>query len=146
MLNKLFLSIKKFFSSNNREFSLIILRSILLSLSYKKNIDDNEIMRMRTVFAELMNADIDVNEVKQELQNIDSWKPDLLNYYTKIGPNLDFQAKLLILKACVFVAESDQLIQDEEMLWLQELAKMLRFDEHEFRSLLKNYMKDRNLY
>lgn len=138
-------TIFNFFKSESLEFRSIILRTILLTVSTKNKIDENEIRRMQTVFKQLMNDEISTTEVEKELQQISIWKNELLDYYKKIGPSLDFQGKLLIIKACVFIADSDSQIQEKEQEWIEELARMLRFDSNELKTVLHNYLRERKL-
>ena len=115
-------------------FLLILRRVMCAVMVVDEEICDREISTIQRVFREFSGQDIDVGQLRREMD--DDNLVDPLEALRKIEPLLSTHAKEIILKASLIVADADGKILKEEELMIAKIGAFLGLSPAHIRGIV----------
>ena len=107
------------------EFSIAAKRVMFKMALADGEIDDSEIQQITQAFSNIAKRDIDPADIAAEIEAARNDTRTVADFISDVAPRLNETGKELVLRSCIAVIKADGHIDDDELVELSALIKVL---------------------
>lgn len=117
-------------------FQTAIRRVMVLMMMADRRIEESEVETIQSIFERITEKRLSETEIREEIRKSEEDRIDLITFLGTAMPFLNAPGKEAIVKAALMVAVSDGAIQEEEKVFMGEMADALQLSRAHFNGIL----------